>query len=239
MDESWPPIWTLIRSWLSPAVLFLLLNLVIGTIALTSKGLLRRRADDAAAPGSDGHAVACTASSALTRLRSLSIYRLRSGDFFSESAPADPPALLSPKSDETAEFSPDLKAFLEKDQEHRFDRSQSEARTPTEVKSPATMAKSASERSPISRVKEMKAVELAEVESPARIAKPASERSPISRVKEMKAVRQPAAPPAKAVELEPGVDARADDFINRFRQQLHLQRLDSLLRFKEMIDRGK
>ncbi|CAA3008691.1 Hypothetical predicted protein [Olea europaea subsp. europaea] len=34
------------------------------------------------------------------------------------------------------------------------------------------------------------------------------------------------------------VDAKADDFINRFRQQLKLQRLDSILRYKEMLGRG-
>ncbi|KAL6224182.1 hypothetical protein ACLB2K_003038 [Fragaria x ananassa] len=33
------------------------------------------------------------------------------------------------------------------------------------------------------------------------------------------------------------VDAKADDFINRFKQQLKLQRLDSLLRYKEMLKR--
>ncbi|XVF48997.1 hypothetical protein PTKIN_Ptkin03bG0233300 [Pterospermum kingtungense] len=35
-----------------------------------------------------------------------------------------------------------------------------------------------------------------------------------------------------------GVDAKADDFINKFRQQLKLQRLDSLLRYKDML-KGK
>ena len=35
-----------------------------------------------------------------------------------------------------------------------------------------------------------------------------------------------------------GVDARADDFINKFRQQLQLQRLNSLLNYKEMLNRG-
>ncbi|KAF8040680.1 hypothetical protein BT93_B2800 [Corymbia citriodora subsp. variegata] len=34
------------------------------------------------------------------------------------------------------------------------------------------------------------------------------------------------------------VDAKADDFINRFKQQLKLQRLDSFMRYKEMINRG-
>ncbi|KAK8343414.1 hypothetical protein V6Z11_A07G012800 [Gossypium hirsutum] len=32
-----------------------------------------------------------------------------------------------------------------------------------------------------------------------------------------------------------GVDAKADDFINRFKQQLKLQRLDSLLRYRDML----
>jgi len=36
-------------------------------------------------------------------------------------------------------------------------------------------------------------------------------------------------------EGEEGVDAKADDFINRFRQQLRLQRLDSILRCRDML----
>lgn len=39
-------------------------------------------------------------------------------------------------------------------------------------------------------------------------------------------------------EADRGVDARADDFINKFRQQLQLQRLNSLLNYKEMLNRG-
>ncbi|XP_058075647.1 pathogen-associated molecular patterns-induced protein A70-like [Magnolia sinica] len=35
------------------------------------------------------------------------------------------------------------------------------------------------------------------------------------------------------------VDARADDFISKFKQQLKLQRLDSMLRYKDMLNRGK
>lgn len=36
---------------------------------------------------------------------------------------------------------------------------------------------------------------------------------------------------------EEGVDAKADDFINRFRQQLRLQRLDSIIRYRDMLKR--
>ncbi|XP_027368753.1 pathogen-associated molecular patterns-induced protein A70-like [Abrus precatorius] len=35
------------------------------------------------------------------------------------------------------------------------------------------------------------------------------------------------------------VDAKADDFINRFKKQLRLQRVDSVLRYREMLRRGK
>lgn len=34
------------------------------------------------------------------------------------------------------------------------------------------------------------------------------------------------------------VDAKADDFINKFRHQLKLQRLDSLLRYRDILNRG-
>ncbi|CAJ1975805.1 unnamed protein product [Sphenostylis stenocarpa] len=37
---------------------------------------------------------------------------------------------------------------------------------------------------------------------------------------------------------EEGVDAKADDFINKFRQQLRLQRLDSILRYRNMLQRN-
>ena len=35
------------------------------------------------------------------------------------------------------------------------------------------------------------------------------------------------------------VDARADDFINRFRHQLKLQRIDSFIRHRETVRRGQ
>ncbi|XP_062091036.1 pathogen-associated molecular patterns-induced protein A70 [Humulus lupulus] len=38
-------------------------------------------------------------------------------------------------------------------------------------------------------------------------------------------------------DFDDGVDAKADDFINRFKQQLKLQRLESFKRFSEMISR--
>ncbi|XP_022756364.1 uncharacterized protein LOC111304114 [Durio zibethinus] len=43
---------------------------------------------------------------------------------------------------------------------------------------------------------------------------------------------------AKATEEDDEVDAKADDFINKFKQQLKLQRSDSILRYKEKVNRG-
>ncbi|XP_038899380.1 pathogen-associated molecular patterns-induced protein A70 [Benincasa hispida] len=42
----------------------------------------------------------------------------------------------------------------------------------------------------------------------------------------------------KMTEIDDEVDARADDFINKFKQQLKLQRLESILKYKEMVGRG-
>ncbi|XP_004488048.1 uncharacterized protein [Cicer arietinum] len=38
-------------------------------------------------------------------------------------------------------------------------------------------------------------------------------------------------------DTEEGVDAKADDFIKRFKQQLRLERLDSMLRYKDILHR--
>ncbi|KAL3645980.1 hypothetical protein CASFOL_011160 [Castilleja foliolosa] len=43
---------------------------------------------------------------------------------------------------------------------------------------------------------------------------------------------------AKVTDGDEGVDAKADDFIHKFKQQLKLQRLDSIVRYKDMIGRG-
>lgn len=50
--------------------------------------------------------------------------------------------------------------------------------------------------------------------------------------------RRPATARERKEDEDEAVDRRADDFINRFREQLKLQRLDSILRYKEMINRG-
>ncbi|KAI3709659.1 hypothetical protein L2E82_39425 [Cichorium intybus] len=50
--------------------------------------------------------------------------------------------------------------------------------------------------------------------------------------------RRPATMKASVRVHDESVDAKADDFIKRFKQQLKLQRIDSLQRFREMLNRG-
>lgn len=72
------------------------------------------------------------------------------------------------------------------------------------------------------------------------IRKSVSEKSPLGKVEGNDDVgddRRPRVEKTKSFGGDEGVDAKADDFINRFKQQLRLQRLDSLLRYKEMLQR--
>ncbi|KAG6425341.1 hypothetical protein SASPL_115771 [Salvia splendens] len=53
-------------------------------------------------------------------------------------------------------------------------------------------------------------------------------------------VRKVAPPPPKKLERKPteDINASAEAFIRKFKQQLHLQRLESLENFEQMLKRG-
>ncbi|KAG6723362.1 hypothetical protein I3842_03G204600 [Carya illinoinensis] len=57
----------------------------------------------------------------------------------------------------------------------------------------------------------------------------ASEKSPVGSSEEKETM---------SLEEDEDVDVKADDFINRFKQQLRLQRLDSLLRYRNLLKRN-
>ncbi|XP_016468345.1 uncharacterized protein LOC107790886 [Nicotiana tabacum] len=84
----------------------------------------------------------------------------------------------------------------------------------------------------------------APIKLPTKMKKSASMKSPFAHFEEETIVeaRRPATTRERNVKTNNGdineVDAKADDFINKFKQQLKLQRLDSILRYKEMIGRG-
>lgn len=235
--------WGFATGLFTPAYLFLLLNLVIGTIALTSRfGSNRRQHQEEIRP-------LARAPSLLERVKSinLSFYNYPSSDSAPQvEATADPvqdsepecltevppaqleraPSLLERvKSIKFSSFytsEPETKIVVEPVSEphmdaghvdHQVKRSKSEPRAAPERKTPEKMKKSASERE-VAMEKE-------------------EDRESVER-------RRPATTRIeKTVSFgDEGVDAKADDFINRFKQQLKLQRLDSLLRYRDML-KGK
>ncbi|CAL9099804.1 unnamed protein product [Musa acuminata var. zebrina] len=221
LEESILSILASVYGWFTPAVLFVLLNLVIGTIAVASKssGTGHHHHHHQSGPDVDdggqaypgrflSYSLSRSPSVVLDCLRSFNLHRYRSGDI---------PPPLEPAPTTRAEVlyetpNPVAEAEDEHQQQQYFGRSQSDAQpTAGEMppKLPVRIKKSASEKSAFAHFEE------AEVEAAGR----------------------------DAVEAEGSgggdeVDARADDFINRFRQQLRLQRLESIARYKEMLTRG-
>uniref|UniRef100_A0A6V7QUV7 DUF4408 domain-containing protein n=1 Tax=Ananas comosus var. bracteatus TaxID=296719 RepID=A0A6V7QUV7_ANACO len=198
-------IWAWVSGWLTPTGLFVLLNLVIGTIAVTNRAHRHRdrpaaaAAEGARAPSRAPPPPSCSSASAPSALP-LPLRRL--------------PPRLHPllrrrtrggaRPDQIAENLSEA----EEEERHHFGRSRSESRVPAA------------------------AVEV-EGEGAGRMKKSASASSAFAKFEEARCARRRA-----AVEEEEEVNARADDFINRFRQQLQLQRLNSLLNYKEMLNRG-
>lgn len=208
-----------IYDWFTPAVFFVLVNLVVGTIAIVSKSSSRRRRL-ASVPELDGGGAAFPGSylvRSLSRSPSVVLDRLRSFNlnrhYFELSPPLETEAAATAPA---ANQAPHFRASEEEDGdcEHRLnlDRSQSDAQ-PTAGEMPPKLA--------------------------VRIKKSASENSAFAHFEreEIEDAATPVPEAADAPEEGDEVDARADDFIHRFRQQLKLQRLNSILRYKEMLGR--
>uniref|UniRef100_A0A8I6X052 DUF4408 domain-containing protein n=2 Tax=Hordeum vulgare subsp. vulgare TaxID=112509 RepID=A0A8I6X052_HORVV len=234
------PAWSLVRGYFSPATLFLLLNVVIGTIALTSRSRSRshRRHDHHHGDDDDRHhqqkdhghqyapppppAPLARTSSVMERLRSLGLYRFRSGDFPPEYNYSHPAAGDTGDDDGSSTK-----------QQYSRSRSEPAARKPASKTGneaeKAARAKVATKK-PVTA--EVRRLERAPVPAPARLVQRAP-RAPAARAVLTEARRPDAGAPEAAC-----VDERADDFINKFRQQLQLQRLNSLLNYKEMLNRG-
>ncbi|KAH7657504.1 hypothetical protein IHE45_17G026100 [Dioscorea alata] len=213
-----PSIWFSVHQWFTPTTLFIVLNLVIATIAITSKAL--RSGDDH--PAGEPRKLTRAPSLVFDRIRSFNINLYRSHAPLVPSLDPIPP---SPSPSPSSPLDPvaDLASEGLDHEQHHFTRSQSDAR-PTAGEMPEKLAP--------------------------KMKKSASVQSAFAHFEEKEIAPPQLPPPAEAAaaaavdggdgEEEGGeVDARADDFINRFRQQLKLQRLDSLLRYKEMLNRGR
>ncbi|CAO2183107.1 unnamed protein product [Urochloa humidicola] len=225
--------WSLVRGYLSPATLFLLLNMVIGTIALTSSSRRHHLGEDGDQHYYQQHQSyappppLARTSSVMERLRSLGLYRFRSGDFPPEynhhlSAGRTDDDITSGGAREAAQA------------QYARSRSEPAVRPPPARK--ATNKKDEEEAVVVRAAKTKPSAEVRKLERAPAQAQTQLRRAP-------RAPAQRAQLVARAEEEEEdaaavSVDARADDFINRFRQQLQLQRLNSLLNYKEMLSRG-
>uniref|UniRef100_F6H3N9 DUF4408 domain-containing protein n=1 Tax=Vitis vinifera TaxID=29760 RepID=F6H3N9_VITVI len=191
---SIPSIWASMNSWFTPAVLFLLLNLMIGTIFVTSGLGTQRPHQQPRDSSQDPQPQLPRSPSVLQRLKSINFYSYRS---------QEPTTIYG------------------QIQGRPFERTKSDqepASGETPVRLSKKMKKSASAKSTFAHFEEGDIVE---------------SRRPAT-VREGKAK----ATVAEGDEDDEEVDAKADDFINKFKQQLKLQRLDSIIRYKEMIGRG-
>lgn len=206
--EAIPSLWQSVHSWFTPTVLFLLLNLVIGTIAVTSKSSHGSHGDvDDGASGENPKPSKLARVASLSRSPSIVLERIRSFNLYSHRYAAPPPA-------------------AEEEEQQQLSRSQSDAKpTAAEMpeKLPGKIKKSASESSAFAHFKEDDVAVATEPDA----AMPVAEEEV-----------QPATAVAEAEDDEKEVDARADAFINRFKHQLKLQRIDSIMRYKEMISHG-
>ncbi|XP_047323106.1 pathogen-associated molecular patterns-induced protein A70-like [Impatiens glandulifera] len=249
-----PSIWTAANSWFTPTVFFILLNIVIGTIAITSN-LSHRHQQQQQQSKQDLNLQQnplFRSPSVLQRLRSINFYPYKYHDpepspyHFSPSYVSDDSnsplhqtsdKLQTPPTEPHHVFQ---QTHLEEETEEQDDEEE-EAKSMDEVYSQLTnrhVTRTRSDTEPASGEVPTKL--------PAKMRKSASMKSAFGHFNKDDAAavveaRRPATVRESKTRLgdaDEEVDAKADDFINKFKQQLKLQRLDSILRYKEMIGRG-
>uniref|UniRef100_A0A0A8XPU9 DUF4408 domain-containing protein n=1 Tax=Arundo donax TaxID=35708 RepID=A0A0A8XPU9_ARUDO len=255
LEEAIPALWSAVHGFFTPTVLFIVLNIVIGTIAVTSKvaGPASAEGDGAAAAAGGGVGSGGELHRRLSRVPSVAFDRLRSFNLSRFAAPAPEPAVAQVM--DLGYEQPPAPAAVEKgaaaveaerEPEHaHMERSRSEAAAEAELpRLPARLHKSASERSAFAHFEAGDAVEAR---------RPATTREGVAPRRSLRVPVVPVVDPEdsepeaeeEAEEVEEAaaacgeVDARADDFINKFRHQLKLQRIDSILRYRETIRRGQ
>ncbi|KAI3443634.1 hypothetical protein Pfo_000299 [Paulownia fortunei] len=193
----------LVPTWLSPTVLFCILNLMIGTIFITSSLKPHRKQSNLGDNKDEQPPQMVRVPSFFERVKSFNLSRFQSQqpDQAHYAIPAQEQAAHQQEPDDESEVT--------------YHVARSKSHTVAKA-TPATrvLKKSASEK--------LVAVDKREEEVEVDQRRPATAREKTA---------------ASSGEDE-AVDAKADDFINRFRQQLKLQRLDSILRYKEVLNRG-
>ncbi|KAF7830466.1 pathogen-associated molecular patterns-induced protein A70 [Senna tora] len=290
--SSTPSFWAVIYSWFTPTVFFVLLQLMIGTIFVTSTFGNHKHNHHQDSNGDQHPQQLPRSPSVLQRIKSINFYSYRSQDppshtpeFHSMSLhqPQNPPLLRSPsmlqrlKSINLYNYfptepisskitAPDPTHFdftnthqLENhhlDDDANVEESDEEEEEDQDVVGEIHHPQPPLEQSLDEIYSQLQGGHMTRTKSdtkpasgevpeklPRKMKKSASSKSAFSHFKEDDIVenRRPATMKEAKVsesEADEEVDAKADDFINKFKQQLKLQRLDSIMRYKDMIHRG-
>nr|DAD48994.1 TPA_asm: hypothetical protein HUJ06_018931 [Nelumbo nucifera] len=226
LPESIASICASVYSWFTPTVLFLLLNLMIATITLTS-GIGTENHHHNDKQHTQHPQPLARSPSVLQRLKSINLCRYRSEEetpFPSITTTYQPSETESVQKLETAQQQEQREkeevVYQIPDQvrDDHVTRTTSDTRLGSgdmTVKLPRKMKKSASAKSAFGHFEEEEEEEEEDLIVDRR--RPSTVRENKSRGSDM-----------ETFGMDEEVDAKADDFINRFKQQLKLQRLDSL-----------
>ncbi|KAJ8750590.1 hypothetical protein K2173_015758 [Erythroxylum novogranatense] len=289
-------IWASVNSWFTPTVLFVLLNVMIGTIAITSSLATNNKPTDhqenqSQAQQPHARPQLGRTPSMLQRLKSINLYSHRSQEpttinyerpsaeleshliasqepLSQEYHRQQPPLTRSPsilqrlrsinlynyltpeqKTHESyAHLSATQPSYQEQGaaQDSDHEEEKSEQIREEEEETMEDVYRKLQSNNNVSRCKSD--TKPASGEIPKKLAKKmkksASAKSAFGHFEEDEVVesRRPATVregKAKVTEVDDAeVDAKADDFINKFKHQLKLQRIDSIIRYKDMVSRG-
>ncbi|KAF7096784.1 hypothetical protein CFC21_098681 [Triticum aestivum] len=228
-------LWNTVHGWFTPWVLFLVLHLIVATIFVTS------RATSSAGSGEDAPAGAVGERRSLSLVDSMAIDR----PHFTAPAPEAPvtgvldlgqPDEQPPPLQMEPEDQGEHDAFTkegEHDEHTHMERSMSEAAVEAELpRLPTRLRKSASDKPAFAHF--VAESDTKEVEARRQATRrDAERRRPL--------VAEPEEP-ASEVEIEEAggeVDARADEFINKFHHQLKMQHMDSFMHSQKRLHRRR
>lgn len=236
-----------VATWFTPSSLFLILNIVIGTIALTCRFATAKKHEHHDSDHADSPDHLVRSSSLLERFRSFHFAHYKY-EPETEHLHLHPQQQLvrSPSLIERVrsfQFS-----FSNNNEPETAETESAElARTPSLLERLKSMnfsdsVKSESEEEEADVVPDHDSAWNLVKRSKSEMRKTASENSASSRRREEEETKIERRRPESARGAETAsfgedeaVDAKADDFINRFKQQLRLQRLDSILRYRDML----
>lgn len=221
-EEDSVSIYDIIVSWLSPSFIFLIVNLVIGTIAITSHFATQRKRQPDSPPE-----LVRSSSSIFGRVTSFGLSCCK----FEPASAASTTTTTTPEETQVEQVqNQDLTQLNRTISSTLLDRVKSIdlGLSKTEMKgglgnsTPLIRAPSLLERLMSGNFRRLDSVKVVEEEKKAE--------SEVELKPEREIVR------GRVEEEE--VDAKADDFIKRFKQQLRLERLDSILRYRDILHRN-